>query len=72
MLTVARLATFGALERTESRGTHFRTDYPERNDEDWCAHLEQVPIQEKGGAVERIELRREKVATSDAQGSVHA
>lgn len=72
MLTVARLATFGALERTESRGTHFRTDYPDRNDEEWCAHLEQVPIKAKGGSVQRVELRRENVETSDSPGSVHA
>lgn len=72
MLTVARLATFSALARTESRGTHFRTDYPERNDSDWCAHLEQVPQVGAAGAVERFEFRREQVATSDAQGSVTA
>ncbi len=72
MLTVARLATFAALERTESRGTHFRTDYPERNDEDWCAHLEQVPVRGAGGAVERVELKRRQVAVSDVEGSVQA
>jgi L-aspartate oxidase len=33
MLTVARLATFGALERRESRGVHFRSDHPESRDE---------------------------------------
>lgn len=29
MLTVARLVTQGALQRTESRGAHYRTDFPE-------------------------------------------
>ncbi len=28
----------GALERTESRGAHSRTDYPKRDDEDWLKH----------------------------------
>jgi len=27
-----------ALDRTESRGAHTRTDYPERNDRDWLKH----------------------------------
>ena len=25
--------------RTESRGAHFRSDYPERNDADWMLNL---------------------------------
>ena len=28
-----------ALERKESRGAQFRTDYPERNDEEWQKHI---------------------------------
>ena len=32
MLLVADLIVEGSLERRESRGSHFRTDYPERND----------------------------------------
>ena len=32
MLTVARLATLSALGREESRGVHYRTDYPESGD----------------------------------------
>ena len=30
-MTVAK----GALDRTESRGAHYRTDYPLRNDKEW-------------------------------------
>ena len=78
MLTVARLATFGALERTESRGTHYRTDHPDRDDVDWQAHLEQVPIREGGAGVARVDLRRSKVVPQKAadvgssEGSVSA
>jgi succinate dehydrogenase / fumarate reductase flavoprotein subunit len=28
-----------ALERKESRGAQFRTDFPERNDSDWLKHI---------------------------------
>lgn len=39
MLTVSALVTAAAIKRTESRGTHFRTDFPDRNDADWCRHI---------------------------------
>ncbi|MCD6130449.1 MAG: succinate dehydrogenase flavoprotein subunit [Deltaproteobacteria bacterium] len=32
------IETAGALNRTESRGAHFREDYPERDDENWIKH----------------------------------
>jgi fumarate reductase flavoprotein subunit len=35
MLRLALTVALGAQARTESRGAHFRTDYPERNDEQW-------------------------------------
>ena len=35
MLRLALTVTCGALARTESRGAHFRADYPQRNDEQW-------------------------------------
>jgi fumarate reductase flavoprotein subunit len=35
MLRLALVTAVGALARTESRGAHFRTDYPARNDVDW-------------------------------------
>ncbi|MCM3717859.1 succinate dehydrogenase flavoprotein subunit [Fictibacillus phosphorivorans] len=35
MLQLARVITLGALNRDESRGAHFKPDFPERNDEDW-------------------------------------
>ncbi len=35
MLKLALCVAYGALQRTESRGAHFREDYPQRNDKDW-------------------------------------
>ncbi len=35
MLEVAEVITKGALQRNESRGAHYKPDYPERNDPDW-------------------------------------
>jgi L-aspartate oxidase len=39
MLTVAALVTEAALRREESRGTHYRTDRPSRDDAHWCRHV---------------------------------
>ena len=38
MLTVARIIIRAALGRTESRGAHFRSDYPHRDDIRWLRH----------------------------------
>jgi len=35
MLKLALCVAYGALQRTESRGAHYREDFPERNDRDW-------------------------------------
>jgi fumarate reductase flavoprotein subunit len=35
MLKVALCVAYGALTRTESRGAHFRQDFPRRNDAEW-------------------------------------
>ena len=39
MLTVASLIARAAGERAESRGTHFRTDSPTRQDAEWCRQI---------------------------------
>ena len=38
MLLVSRLMIESALVRTESRGVHYRTDFPEQDDENWNRH----------------------------------
>ncbi|GGP13422.1 succinate dehydrogenase flavoprotein subunit [Oceanobacillus neutriphilus] len=35
MLQLARVITIGAYNRNESRGAHYKPEFPERNDEDW-------------------------------------
>jgi len=39
LLTVARLIARAALRREESRGGHFREDFPARDDLHWRVHL---------------------------------
>ncbi len=59
MLTVAEMVCKAALERTESRGAHYRVNYPEQNDEQWLKNiyitcengdmtLRSVPVATKG------------------------
>jgi len=38
MLDLAEVITLGALNRTETRGSHYRLDYDKRNDEEWLKH----------------------------------
>jgi succinate dehydrogenase / fumarate reductase flavoprotein subunit len=39
MLDNAEAIVISAIERKESRGAQHRTDFPERNDEDWLKHI---------------------------------
>ena len=39
MLDCAESVCLSALERKESRGAQFRTDYPSRDDENWLRHI---------------------------------
>ncbi len=39
MLDCAEAIIASALAREESRGAHFRTDYIDRNDEEWLKHI---------------------------------
>ncbi|MBI5078678.1 FAD-binding protein, partial [Candidatus Saganbacteria bacterium] len=47
-LELAEVIIAGALAREESRGSHFRTDFPQRNDQNWLKHT--LAYCEKGGA----------------------
>ena len=38
LLDVAEVTAVAALDRTESRGGHYREDYPKRDDENWLIH----------------------------------
>jgi succinate dehydrogenase / fumarate reductase, flavoprotein subunit len=40
MLDCAECIVVAALERKESRGAQFRTDFPERNDGEWLKHID--------------------------------
>ncbi|HEY8768992.1 MAG TPA: FAD-binding protein [Thermoleophilaceae bacterium] len=39
MIDTAECTVIGALERKESRGAQFRTDFPDRKDDEWLKHI---------------------------------
>jgi L-aspartate oxidase len=44
LLTVARTMIWSALEREESRGVHFRSDYPSHDEAHWLRHVTCPPL----------------------------
>jgi succinate dehydrogenase / fumarate reductase flavoprotein subunit/fumarate reductase flavoprotein subunit len=67
LITVARLVLASALHRTESRGSHYRSDHPERDDRRW---LRRTVTQIKNGHVlvhtEPVALTRLQPEPTDA------
>jgi aspartate oxidase len=67
MLLVARLVNEAALMREESRGTHFRRDFPQRSPAHWVARL----VHERGREIVRQPLADpQAVASTPASGEV--
>jgi succinate dehydrogenase/fumarate reductase flavoprotein subunit len=67
MLSVARLATFGALTRNESRGAHYRSDALEQDDA-WRAHLVQTPLLDAAsGRIHAVELERAPIVQPSSE-----
>jgi succinate dehydrogenase / fumarate reductase flavoprotein subunit len=49
MIDCAHATVLAAIERKESRGAQFRTDFPERDDENWLKHID---ITQRDGGLE--------------------
>jgi L-aspartate oxidase len=70
MLTVASLIIEAASLRTETRGGHVRTDYPDQDDEHWTRH---ITICRGGGRPSRpcpdkmAKSRRRRIAVPDSR-----
>lgn len=61
MIIVAELITNSALIRTESRGGHFRSDYPFEDDSSWCK--KQIVYKLKGEVERKDEYVKAALAT---------
>jgi succinate dehydrogenase / fumarate reductase flavoprotein subunit len=59
LLDAAEVTAVAALDRTESRGGHYREDYPKRDDENWLRHSLAWRVDGK------IELGRKPVTITD-------
>jgi succinate dehydrogenase / fumarate reductase flavoprotein subunit len=61
LLDCAEATVHGALARTESRGGHYRLDYPKRDDENWLKHT----LAYKGEKVHDVRLEYKDVILVD-------
>ncbi len=51
LIEVSQMVTESALVRTESRGSHYREDYPAENNDEWLKNVYLQVNDEKGGGV---------------------
>jgi fumarate reductase flavoprotein subunit len=65
MVRLALCVAYGALQRTESRGSHFREDYPKRDDANWLKRT--LAYWDAGAALPRLEYES-VVITESAPG----
>ncbi|MDQ2903111.1 MAG: succinate dehydrogenase flavoprotein subunit [Chloroflexota bacterium] len=61
LLDCAEATVHGALARTESRGAHYRLDYPDRDDANWLKHT----LAYKGSKVHDVRLEYKDVILID-------
>ena len=69
MLDCAETIVEGALAREESRGAHYRTDFPERDDANWLAH---TMLHKTSGGLELPRSRSRSPSFNRRSGSTEA
>ena len=56
MLALANITVGASIFRKESRGSHFRNDFPERNDKEWMYHTLSSMKEDKTVSHERCDV----------------
>jgi succinate dehydrogenase / fumarate reductase flavoprotein subunit len=69
MIDVALAMAAGALNRTESRGAHYRTDYSKRDDPNWLKHTLAYYRPDEAGP--RLEFKPVTLGTFEPQERVY-
>ena len=75
MLQLARVITLGALNRNESRGAHYKPDFPDRNDDEWlkttiAEYSDEAPVfSYEGVDVSLVEPRKRDYSKGKAKSA---